>query len=133
MSCAETPAGKEKAEGGEVKEDVQRPGGKRKLIGGKDKKALEPEGEDVLALDVGKDEVELVEEVDQEEVEEDPGDGDWAEEERKLREQNKKVEEENRKKNSRMSMKDKVGLLDNLLQKAAAYTAFLRERMKVST
>ena len=59
MSCAETPAGKEKAE---VDEHVQRPVGKRKLTGGKGKQALEPEDEDVLVFDVGKDEVELVEE-----------------------------------------------------------------------
>jgi len=107
MSCAETPAG------------------------GKDV-ALEPEDE-AVALALEKDEAELAEEVDGgEEDVEDAGDGDWAEEERKLRAENKQREEENRKKNSKMSMKDKVSLLDNLLQKAAAYTAFLRERMTVS-
>jgi hypothetical protein len=63
----------------------------------------------------------------------DDGDADWVEEERKLREENNKREEENRKKNNKMGMKEKVALLDNLLQKAAAYTAFLRERMKDAT
>ena len=77
--------------------------------------ALEPEDE-AVALALEKDEAELAEEVDGgEEDVEDAGDGDWAEEERKLRAENKQREEENRKKNSKMSMKDKVSLLDNLL------------------
>ena len=101
--------------------------------GAKDK-AMASEVE-AVALALEKD-VEELEEVDidgkEEDDDEEPqGDADWVEEERKLREENKKREEEHRKKNGKMDIKAKVELLDNLLQKAAAYTAFLRERMKV--
>mmetsp|Transcript_64260 Transcript_64260/g.151270 ORF Transcript_64260/g.151270 Transcript_64260/m.151270 type:complete len:817 (-) Transcript_64260:169-2619(-) len=58
-------------------------------------------------------------------------DDDWAAEEQKLREENNKRAEAQKKKN-KMSTKEKVELLENLLQKAAAYTAFLRQRMKES-
>eukprot|EP00960_Hanusia_phi_P011467 334985-Hanusia_phi.AAC.1 len=57
-------------------------------------------------------------------------DAEWAEEERKLRAENDLRIEKQRSKGKKVGMKEKVALLDNLLQKAAAYTAFLRERMK---
>ncbi|KAJ1490316.1 SNF2 family N-terminal domain-containing protein, partial [Baffinella frigidus] len=58
------------------------------------------------------------------------GDDDWAAEEKKLREDNKKREAALKKKTSKLSTVERVKMLDNLLQKAAAYTAFLRGRMK---
>jgi len=88
---------------------------------------------EAVALALEKDEEEEVVAVVEAEDGGDDGDADWVEEERKLREENNKREEENRKKNNKMGMKEKVALLDNLLQKAAAYTAFLRERMKDAT
>jgi SNF2 family DNA or RNA helicase len=41
--------------------------------------------------------------------------------------------EEQKRKSSKMSTVERVKMLDNLLQKAAAYTAFLRGRMKEVT
>lgn len=104
MSCAETPSSKDGD--ASISSEVE-----------------------AVALALEKDEDEEVAVVEAEDGGDD-GDADWVEEERKLREENDKREEENRKKNNKMGMKEKVALLDNLLQKAAAYTAFLRERMK---
>lgn len=106
MSCAKTPTGgKHEVAATEVEAVAL---------------ALEKVDEDLAEFD----------DVEEEEAEA-GGDPDWVEEERKLKEENKKRQMENRKKNNKMGMKEKVELLDNLLQKAAAYTAFLRERMKV--
>ena len=107
MSCAETPTG------------------------GKDGDASIAAEVEAVALALEKEEEEEAAVAETEEKEDDDeGDADWVEEERMLREENKKREEENRRKNNKMGMKEKVALLDNLLQKAAAYTAFLRDRMK---
>ncbi len=57
-------------------------------------------------------------------------DGDWLAEERKLAAENKKKEDKERQKQSKLSKSAKVEVLNNLLQKAAAYTAFLRSRMQ---
>jgi len=112
MSCAETPSGgKDKETSAEVAAEVAAVA-----------LALEKEEEEATAL------------VDESvEVDDDGGDEDWQVEERKLREENKKRDNENRKKNNKMGIKEKVELLDNLLQKAAAYTAFLKQRMKDTT
>lgn len=106
MSCADTPTG------------------------GKDGDASIAAEVEAVTLALEKEEEEAAIDESPEKEEDDAGDADWVEEERKLREENRKREEENRRKNNKMGMKEKVALLDNLLQKAAAYTAFLRERMK---
>jgi len=79
---------------------------------------------DEAALDSAADDPEVVIDSD------DSGaDDDWAKEEQKLRQENKKRIDAQKAKN-KMSTREKVVLLENLLQKAAAYTAFLRQRMK---
>jgi len=111
MSCAETPTGgKGKETSAEVAAEVAAVA-----------LALEKEDEEE-AKALADDSVE---------IDDEGGDADWVEEERKLREENKKRDTENRKKNNKMGITEKVELLDNLLQKAAAYTAFLKQRMKV--
>lgn len=57
-------------------------------------------------------------------------DGDWLAEERKLSAENRKREDKQRKEQSKLSKTARIELLQNLLQKAAAYTAFLRSRME---
>ena len=117
MSCAETPSG------------------------GSSKDTPSPEDVtaevEAVALDLAREDTEdtaaiELDESKEEEEAEDAADGDWAAEERKLRQENLQRQEETRKKNKSMGIKEKVELLNNLLQKAAAYTAFLRERMKTS-
>jgi len=51
-------------------------------------------------------------------------------EERRMRAENKRKAEEERKARKTMSQGEKTEQLNNLLQKAAAYTAFLRQRMQ---
>ena len=51
-------------------------------------------------------------------------------EERRMRAENKRKAEEERKARKSMSEGEKTEQLNNLLQKAAAYTAFLRQRMQ---
>ena len=117
MSCAETPSGgssKDKQSPEDVTAEVEAVA-----------LALAREDEEDTAA------IELDESKEEEEAE-DAADGDWAAEERKLRQENLQRQEETRKKNKSMGIKEKVELLNNLLQKAAAYTAFLRERMKTS-
>ena len=64
------------------------------------------------------------------EEEDNTADLDWEAEEKKLRAENRRRIEDENKRVKKMSTRERVQLLDNLLQKASAYSAFLRGRMQ---